>query len=79
MLANKPLNWLARVVGRTIIPIAFVAAFQPLPASAQLVQNSICTDDLFCLDQGWTDAERAWWYTVSQGVSSAATGLGTGT
>ena len=67
MLADKQLKWLARAVGRTIIPIALVATLQPLPASAQLIQNSICTDDLFCLDQGWTDDERAWWYTVSQG------------
>jgi len=39
----------------------------PAAGHAQLVQNSICKDDLFCLDQGWSDAERAWWYTASQG------------
>ncbi len=48
--------------------IALFAGFAaPLPAAAQLVQNSICKDDLFCLDQGWTDEQRAWWYTTSQG------------
>jgi hypothetical protein len=46
---------------------AVASLASPVPGKAQLVQNSICKGDLFCLDQGWSDAERAWWYTASQG------------
>ena len=49
------------------MPVVAFATLHLPSANAQLVQNSICKGELFCLDQGWTDAERAWWYTVSQG------------
>lgn len=59
-------DWMRRVLFLAAIPLLGLFAV-PAPASAQLVQNSICKDDLFCLDQGWTDEQRAWWYTTSQG------------
>jgi len=52
----------------SVTAIALICGFAaPEPTRAELVQNSICKDDLFCLDQGWTDEQRAWWYTTSQG------------
>lgn len=52
----------------SVAAITLMAGFAaPVPGSAQLVQNGICKGDLFCLDQGWTDEQRAWWYTTSQG------------
>lgn len=51
-----------------VVALMLAASFAaPATGRAQLVQNSICKDDLFCLDQGWTDDQRAWWYTTSQG------------
>ena len=37
------------------------------PARAQPVNGEICGGTVECLDQGWNDRQRAWWYTVSQG------------
>jgi hypothetical protein len=36
------------------------------PAQAQPSQ-AVCSGNLVCLDQGWSDAQRSWWYTASQG------------
>ncbi len=30
-------------------------------------RTPVCTDGLQCLDQGWSDINRNWWYTTSQG------------
>jgi len=35
-------------------------------ARAQPAQ-AVCEGNLVCLDQGWSDAQRRWWYTASQG------------
>lgn len=37
---------------------------KPRPPS---VANQICNDDRECLKQNWTEDQRGWWYTVSQG------------
>ena len=26
-----------------------------------------CPENIICLEQGWSDSERSWWYSVSQG------------
>ena len=39
----------------------------PNPARAQSPDAAICGGAVECLDQGWNDRQRAWWYTVSQG------------
>lgn len=43
----------------------FIAA---APASLRAEEaGGICNGSLICLDQGWTDEQRDWWYTTSQG------------
>ncbi|QFT93927.1 Cytochrome c [Roseovarius sp. THAF9] len=49
---------------------AFVFSAAALPSSAQPLSevSTACTGgDLTCLDQGWSEEQRQWWYTVSQG------------
>ena len=43
-----------------------LAAVQPRQG-AHAQDRPVCTGDLVCLDQGWTDNQRWWWYTTSQG------------
>jgi hypothetical protein len=38
-----------------------------LRAFAAEEASSVCKDGLICLDQGWSDDQRNWWYTTSQG------------
>lgn len=45
------------------IAFSLPAFSQPVPE----VDISCTTGDVECLPQGWSDEQRSWWYTVSQG------------
>ncbi|WP_417672320.1 di-heme-cytochrome C peroxidase [Roseibium sp.] len=52
------------------VAAAFALSAAALPSSAQPLPEvaTACTGgDLTCLDQGWSEEQRQWWYTVSQG------------
>jgi hypothetical protein len=54
-------------LGRLTLVIAFIA-FVAAPALPRAEEpKTICKGSLLCLDQGWTDEQRDWWYTTSQG------------
>jgi hypothetical protein len=38
-----------------------------LPSSAQAANSVTCLNGLTCLNQGWTDEQRNWWYRTTQG------------
>jgi hypothetical protein len=40
--------------------------FLPVPTNAQATPP-VCGGDLICIDQGWSDEQRRWWYSASQG------------
>ena len=40
---------------------------EPSRADAQSPYTACAGDDLICLEQGWTEAQRIWWYTTTQG------------
>ncbi|MBJ3761943.1 hypothetical protein ILP92_04170 [Maribius pontilimi] len=45
------------------LAVGSAAWSQPLPETA----TACASGDLLCLDQGWADNQRSWWYTTSQG------------
>lgn len=52
------------------IAVAFALSAAAIPSFAQPLSEvaTACTGgDLVCLDQGWSEEQRQWWYTVSQG------------
>lgn len=38
-----------------------------VPAAAQSANSMTCLNGLTCLDQGWSDEQRNWWYRTTQG------------
>ena len=44
--------------------LAFVGVSGPAHAQSS---EDVCEGNLVCLDQGWSDKQRSWWYTASQG------------
>jgi hypothetical protein len=48
-----------------LISLSLIGVFHA--AHAQGSSPVGCGAQLRCLDQGWTDEDRSWWYTVSQG------------
>jgi hypothetical protein len=38
-----------------------------LPSPAQAANSMTCLNGLTCLNQGWTDEQRTWWYRTTQG------------
>ena len=46
-----------------LVSIPFAAWPQPL----ETFQTACSDDDLRCLDQGWNEEQRSWWYTTTQG------------
>lgn len=54
-------------LGRLVFVISYIS-LAAAPASLQAGEVSgVCKGSLTCLDQGWTDEQRDWWYTTSQG------------
>lgn len=48
--------------------ICALLLWSSVPAGAEAPDDRRnCSDALVCLDQGWADHERSWWYSVSQG------------
>ena len=60
-----PLRLLNAALGASAVVCATLLGISS--SKAQLIQSELCSGDLFCLDQGWTDEQRAWWYTTTQG------------
>lgn len=55
-----------KLFSRSVIAACTLLSLGSPSASGQVV--AACRGDgLLCLDQGWTDAQRAMWYTMSQG------------
>ena len=50
-----------------IVLLAFQAVTVERRTHAAEAAAPVCTGNLLCLDQGWSDSERWWWYEVSQG------------
>lgn len=50
---------------RQLLLSVFLLALSAFPASAK--DSVTCLGGLTCLDQGWSDADRAMWYRTSQG------------
>lgn len=47
--------------------LAFVLALLA-PATVEAQDNGVCSSGaVICLEQGWTEQERSWWYSTSQG------------
>ncbi|HEX2257908.1 MAG TPA: di-heme-cytochrome C peroxidase [Afifellaceae bacterium] len=57
---------LAAKLAKSLIGVLLAAWFAHASA-AEVQPAGVCGGNVRCLDQGWTDAQRAWWYTVSQG------------
>lgn len=47
--------------------LLFTLIFVPPQHQAHAEGRPVCSGDMICLDQGWTDEQRWWWYTTSQG------------
>ncbi|MFZ2100988.1 MAG: di-heme-cytochrome C peroxidase [Oricola sp.] len=58
---SKP-GAIALVAAVAAAGLAFLA-----PSRAMAQEDTVCGAGVACLDQGWDDAERLWWYTTSQG------------
>src|SRR5262245_55698323 len=61
----------AKAETRALITVAVLSAISTLvmgrgPTLAQQAQKP-ASDTLISLDQGWTSAEKQWWYITSQG------------
>jgi hypothetical protein len=57
---------------RTALAVTVLLGFMAAPALAQAPAQAPetgrdCDGGLKCLNQGWDDEQRAWWYTTSQG------------
>lgn len=48
----------------SIIFIVFTASAQAQPSNSVLIK---CMDGVNCIEQGWSDKQRSWWYRTSQG------------
>src|SRR5262245_18564106 len=60
---------LFHVLGGALLAIA-ILLYGAWPSSRQAHAEDapgICSGDMLCLDQGWSEHERLWWYSVSQG------------